>query len=133
VIEGKVAAILNARELVINRGSKHGVQEGMTFAVLDNTGASIKDPDTNEEIGSVLRDKIRVKIVQVKDSLSVGRTYEVTRGRGGLFGSASIADMLAYEPPHPRTLSTDEAVFPPLNESQSYVKRGDIVRQVVDD
>jgi hypothetical protein len=133
VIEGKVAAILNARELAINKGSKDGVKEGMKFAVLDTTGSEIKDPDTNTVIGSVLRTKIKVRIVQVQAALSVGRTYEKTPGRGGLFGSPTIADMLQYEVPRPRTLATEEALFPPLTESESYIKRGDPVRQISDD
>jgi hypothetical protein len=34
LIEGKVARILNSRELVINRGTEAGVKLGMRFAVL---------------------------------------------------------------------------------------------------
>lgn len=132
MIEGKVAAILNSRELVINRGSADGVEEGMKFAVLDPSGNEIMDPESGRAIGSVFRTKINVRIVEVQPHLSVGRTYEMTPGRGGAF-SLSIADYLRYEPPHPRTLRTDEAVFQPIKEEESYVKRGDAVRQLPDE
>lgn len=133
MIEGKVAAILNARELVINKGSKDGVREGMKFGVLDVTGAEIKDPDSREVIGSVMRTKIKVKAVEVQARISVCRTYEKTGGGGGLFGGPSIADLFQYQPPRSRTLATEEALFPPLTEAESYVKRGDPVRQIAED
>ena len=34
-IEGKVATILNERDLVINKGSSSGVAEGMKFGVME--------------------------------------------------------------------------------------------------
>ena len=37
-IRGKVAQILNSRQLVLNVGSNGGVEEGMIFAVLDPRG-----------------------------------------------------------------------------------------------
>ena len=46
-IEGKVAAILNERDLVINRGSDSGVQEGMRFGVVEKD-VPIVDPDTEK-------------------------------------------------------------------------------------
>src|SRR5438034_4073982 len=47
-IRGKVARILNARELVINVGLAEGVAIGMYFDVLDPKGEDIKDPDSGE-------------------------------------------------------------------------------------
>jgi hypothetical protein len=105
----------------------------MKFAVLDSTGEDIRDPDSEEKIGSVVRTKIKVKIVLVQEHLSVGRTYERTSGTSGLFGGPSVADLFSYRPPRPRTLAIDEAVFRPLEESESYVKRGDAVREIQDD
>ena len=46
-IEGQVATIVNERELVINRGSDSGVNEGMKFKVVGGELA-IKDPETGE-------------------------------------------------------------------------------------
>src|SRR4051812_26924278 len=79
LISGKVARILNARELAINRGAAHGVQEGMRFAVLDDSGEDIQDPDTGEILGSVVRQKVDVEVFSVQDQLSLARTFKSRR------------------------------------------------------
>lgn len=73
-IEGKVANILNKRVLAMNIGKKDGVQEKMKFKVINEI--PIVDPDTEEELGRTDREKIRVKVFQVKDRFSLARTYE---------------------------------------------------------
>lgn len=61
-IRGKVARILNSRELAINVGAADGVKVGMYFDVLDPKGEDIKDPDSGEVLGSLERPKVRVKL-----------------------------------------------------------------------
>jgi hypothetical protein len=75
LIEGKVAEILNERELVINRGADAGVKEGMTFKVVESK-LDITDPDTGEVLGTISREKIRVRIAEVQSKFCIGRTYE---------------------------------------------------------
>ena len=60
-LRGKVAQILTARDLALNIGYEHGVTSGMVFAILNAKGASIKDPDTGQELGSVSLPKVFVK------------------------------------------------------------------------
>ena len=43
-IRGKVARILNSRDMVINVGSRSGVAVGMRFDVMDAKGEDIRDP-----------------------------------------------------------------------------------------
>jgi hypothetical protein len=74
-IEGKVAAILNERDLVINKGSEAGVEAGMKFKVIEPS-LRITDPDTGESLGTLTREKIRVQIVEVSLKYSIGKTYE---------------------------------------------------------
>ncbi len=74
-IEGKVADIINRRELVINRGADAGVYAGMKFKVMDRNIAII-DPDSSETLGTMERVKIRVKVSEVHPKFSVARTYE---------------------------------------------------------
>lgn len=137
IIEGKVAKILNSRELVINRGYKDGVVIGMKFDVMDSKGVDIKDPDTNEILGSVMRPKVRVEIVSVKEQLSIASTYkkrEVNVGGTGVdfspFASVLMPPKLVtkYE-----TLKTKEATWENLDEVDSYVKTGDPVVVVIED
>ncbi len=135
-IRGKVATILNSRELVINIGEKDGVTLDMKFEVLDPKGEDVIDPDTKEILGSVSIPKVRVKVAQVQEYLSVTRTYKKQRinigGGGPDFGFATALMppkwIIKYE-----TLKTDEATREDLDEEKSYVKTGDPVIQVFED
>ena len=74
-INGKVAAILNERDLVINKGHNDGVSEGLSFMVTQ-PNFSIKDPDSGVELGVLAREKIKVKVFEVHPKFSVAKTYE---------------------------------------------------------
>ena len=52
-LRGKVARILDSRNLVINIGSEKGVKIGMYFDIMDIKGDDIRDPDTNQVLGSI--------------------------------------------------------------------------------
>jgi hypothetical protein len=75
-LRGAVAALLTGRELVINLGSEQGVVAGMKFAVLNRQGIDIKDPETEEPIGSVEVPKVIVEVARVEPRLSVARTFK---------------------------------------------------------
>lgn len=135
-IRGKVARILNSRELAINIGSKDGVVAGMYFDVLDPKGEDIKDPDTGQVLGSLERPKVRVRVVKVHERLSIASTYkkrEVNVGGNAPKFDFGFAEMLL--PPKYVTkyenLKTAEKTWEDLDETQSYVKTGDPVVQVV--
>jgi hypothetical protein len=133
-IRGKVARILNSRELVINVGSKAGVRAGMYFDVLDPKGEDIKDPDTKQVLGSLNRPKVRVQVIRVDELMSLASTYkkkELNVGGSGasLSFQTALADMLLppkYVTRH-ETLKTAEKTWEDLEEAQSYVKTGDPV------
>lgn len=127
MIEGQVAAIIDARELAINRGSNDGVQVGMKFEVLEKQGEPITDPETGERLGSITLVKIRVQVTAVEPKFSIASTYETVGGSGLTF-----AALMNVTPPRVRTLKTDEAITDPLTEAESYVKRGDPVRQIME-
>ena len=132
-ITGAVARILNSRELVLNRGSEHGVKTGMHFEVLAPEAENIEDPDSGEVLGSVDRPKVAVRIVQVQPKLSVARTFRSRRRNvggmglgGGVFGNLFEAPSYVTEYD---TLKTSERTWENLDESQSFVRTGDPVRQ----
>jgi hypothetical protein len=75
-IEGKVAQVIGARQLIINRGSEHGVKVGMRFAVLDTRAADVRDPDTNEPIGSLFFEKAKVEVTVVEPKIALAETFE---------------------------------------------------------
>ena len=91
-IEGKIAKILNTRELVINRGSEHGVEPRMEFAVME-MHFTIFDPDTQEPLGDLEKEKIRVRVFETHPKFSLARTYETyqeSNPRPGLYRSLGL-------------------------------------------
>lgn len=136
-IQAKVAQILTARDLVLNKGSTEGVRDGMRFAVLYRKGADVKDPDTGEVLGSVDLPKTFVKVVAVKEHLCVARTFREFRSRGSSVWSVLAASTaLSGAAPKTRveTLKTDEArLKDDLDEQESYVKIGDPAIQMLDE
>ncbi len=105
-IEGKVAQILNEREVAINVGAEHGVESGMKFEILSEKLIVITDPDTGDEIGTREQVKVRVKVVELQPPKWVTRV---------------------------KTLRIDQSELPgPLDEKDSIVRRGDRVRQIVE-
>ena len=124
-IEGRVAQILTARELVINRGTVEGVEVGMRFAVLNRRGTDIRDPDTGDVLGSIELEKVLVKVVRVDEHLAVARTFRTFRVPGtGALGWTSFQGSPARTVPE--TLKTDERrLKDELDEKESYVKIGD--------
>lgn len=133
-IKGKVARILNSRELIINRGSDDGVMVDMKFAVLDPNAEDIVDPDTKEVLGSVYRPKVELEIARVEPRLSLARTFRTTRinvgGQGGGLDLSRLFMPPKYEYRYD-SLKTTESTWEDLSEEDSYVKVGDPVEQIV--
>lgn len=141
-IRGKVARILNSKELALNLGSKDGVKPGMFFDILDPIGEDITDPDTGEVIGSLERPKVRVKIIRVQERLSLATTYrkkKINVGGSGLgsptrFAGSALTGL--FLPPEfqtwQETLKTREKTWEDLSEEDSYVKTGDPAVQVLE-
>ncbi len=77
-IEGKVAKILNSREVIINKGALDGVETGMKFD-LQEPEVAVFDPDSKVLLGRLTRSKIRVEIIEVQPQFSVARTFETYR------------------------------------------------------
>lgn len=134
-IRGRVAKILNKRELVINRGSNDGVVLGMKFAVLDAKGENITDPETGDVLGSVDRPKVEVEVVRVQERLSLARTFKGRRVNiGGTGFGPAVSDV--FSPPRYvtqyETLRTNESTLEDLDDSQSIIKTGDPLEQILD-
>ena len=130
-VEGKVAKVLNDREIVINRGGNHGVKLGTRFKIMETV--DIQDPDTSDVIGTITREKIRVKVVHLEGSISIARTYETVKVGGShpdLFGE-SIQRMFT-QAGIPRT---DVKRIRPAGDSDEpvLVEIGDVVDEVTDD
>jgi hypothetical protein len=124
-IEGQVAQILNTRELVINRGSEHGVKEGMVFAVLSRRGVGITDPETGASLGDVPLVKVAVRATRVFPQMTVARTFRQYRS------ALSVASVFAEQLQGGReTLRLKDAPFAELSEGESFVKRSDPIMEL---
>jgi len=136
-IRGKVAQILNSREIAINLGADQGVREGMLFDVIDPKGEDIVDPDTDEVIGSLERAKVRLKVISVKSRLCVASTFKKQRVNVGGAGIGTSGLSQLFLPPEYvtqyETLKTSEWTWDDLPETESIVKRGDPVVEVIND
>ncbi len=135
-IEGKVASVLNERELVLNVGSVEGVEVGMRFKILYAGGIEITDPDTNAPLGNVEWPKTEVKIVSVQPHMSVGRTFRtVTIPASGYRGIAELSALYGSYAPEKQVVETlrssDGFAEKEISPSESLVKRGDPAVQIV--
>lgn len=135
-IRGKIAQVLNSREVALNVGSAQGVDVGMLFDILEPEG--IEDPDTGEPLGVIDRPKVRVQVAHVQEKLAVAATYRKERVNvGGTFDSLATAGSFSRALMPPRwitkyeTLKTEEETWEDLDEEAGYVKTGDIVIQVI--
>ena len=136
-IRGKVARVLNTREIAINVGVKDGVTVGMYFNVMDLQYEDIRDPDTDEVLGSIERQKVRVKIIHVQEKLSLATTYRSKRVNTGGRDFLSLGPFArSLMPPNwvtrYETLSKIEKNRGVLDEEDSYVKIGDPVVQIIE-
>ncbi|MDD7939775.1 hypothetical protein PHK61_15235 [Actinomycetospora lutea] len=127
-IEGKVARVLNERELVVNRGADHGVTEGMFLEVVDRDPEDILDPETGEVIGQVSPVKNYVKVTEVQAKMSVAATYLSWKTAGGALSSLSVLpNLFAPSRTEYDVIETDE---PSLGDDRdTTVHVGDVVRE----
>lgn len=133
-IEGYVAAIISERELAINIGSHHGVMRGMKFNVL-GPPTEIVDPQTEEKLDSIHRDKVRVMAERVSPKFTVCKTYRTFRtGGGSLSAGAGLAKLFEPLRTERETLRADHSDYvPELSEEESIVKKGDTIVQILDE
>ena len=133
-IRGKVARIINAREVVLNIGQSQGVKVGMSFDILTPKGLDIRDPDTGENLGSFQRAKNRVRVIQAQDKLSLASTYRSRSVADALaeafFGTRALQTTTSRKNQF-ETLRTNRDTWENLPDEDSYVSEGDPVVQVL--
>lgn len=132
-LQGRVAKILNARELVINIGQEHGVMKGMIFAVLEESPLTIQDPSTGEVLGELDREKVRVKATEILPRMTVCKTYRQVGGSIDWRLFEQMGVNTRREPPIIETLKDDAKSYPePLSPAQSFVSINDRVLLISD-
>lgn len=91
-VTGRVALVEDDYTLVINRGAEAGVAPGMVFAVYDRTGRVITDPDTGRELGTIQREKLRVRVFDVQALFARAHTFVETDDFYGLLQLPFVAE-----------------------------------------
>lgn len=129
-VYGKVAEVVSDREVILNRGSEHGVRAGMYFAILDPGAVGITDPDTGEPLGDIKIVKIVVRAIDVAPKLTLARTFRSRRvniGGSGLLGVGALTRAM-QEPEYVEQvekLTLDRNAPRKIDPKDSVVKRGD--------
>ncbi|MDR0625812.1 MAG: hypothetical protein LBG11_00910 [Bifidobacteriaceae bacterium] len=96
-IAGSIAEVVSDREVILNRGSAHGVKNGMYFAILNPDAKRVKDPKTGEVLGDLRLVKTVVRAVEVAPRLTLARTFRTREVNVGGRGPdlLSFADMMS--------------------------------------
>ncbi|MGA5463595.1 hypothetical protein [Mycobacterium sp. NPDC050041] len=89
---GRVALVEDDYTLVINRGADAGVAAGMVFAVYGRTGRVVTDPDTGRELGTIRREKLRVRVFDVQPLFARAHTFVETDDFHGLLRFPFMAE-----------------------------------------
>jgi len=117
---GKVVSIKDEYELVINRGSSHGVSSGETFLVV-GIGDIIIDPDTQEELERLELVRGKVKVIHVQHKISTVRSCEYMK-------DSDIREIKKVSSPSHKTgflslISTPETVTESIKPGSSHLKK----------
>lgn len=72
-ISAQVASVLSASEIAINVGTARGVQIGDSAIVWRSV--DIRDPNTNESLGSVLRRRLQLDVRSVEERFCVASVH----------------------------------------------------------
>ncbi|SMH30644.1 hypothetical protein SAMN06295885_0450 [Rathayibacter oskolensis] len=138
-IRGKVAEVVSDREVILNRGSDHGIEEGMYFAILDGALIGVTDPDDEDsDLGSLRVVKIVVRAVQVAPRMTLARTFRSrTVNVGGVGGGGFGILTAALEAPRyeerVEKLTLAENAPRKIDPKDSVVGRGDPFESADDD
>lgn len=126
-ITGKVAKVLNDREIVLNKGRRNGIEEGVYVGIVDSREYGIKDPDSNDNLGDLVRFKVSLRVTQVSETLSIASTYKVSKVNVG--GHFNFGSMKAFQPPEwverVERISYEEDSALPIDPQESRIQVSD--------
>jgi hypothetical protein len=133
-IRGLVAEVVSDRELILNRGSDDGVEEGMYFAVLNPDTIAVTDPESGEDLGGIKVVKITVQAVEVGPRLTLARTFRTKTVNVGGTGTGFASVFASMQAPEyvekVEKLTIAEDTPRKIDPSRSIVGRGDPFEEV---
>lgn len=137
-VAGVVAEVISDQELILNRGSEHGIRPGDYFAILDPRAREVVDPESGRPVGGFKKVKIVVRATDVAPRLTLARTFRTRRvnigGNGN--GLASIISSMG-EPPRwvdeVETFTLQPDMPRPISQEESIIAVGDPFEKVNED
>jgi hypothetical protein len=130
-LEGRVALLLNEREIVINIGAEQGVTEGELFGVYLPKPIEVRNPETGELLGEIDDLILKVEAQRVNPKFTICETVG-HKTIGSMYGLALNPYITAIPIQDvPLTLRTADSTKPkPIDEKDSIVKIGYRVRSL---
>ena len=122
-IDGKIAKIVDEYHVVVNRGSEHGVEEGMDFIVYREEG-SVQDPDTGEELGELEHPLARLKPEHIMEKMTLMASNETEVRTESVFNLPTFQKKKKVNKPLP----VDENET--KREEEDTIEVGDLVKSV---
>lgn len=120
-IKGKIVRILDKKTVIINLGSKDGVDKSTTFRILAEP-EDIIDPDSGEKLGSVNVVKSKLKAQKVDEKFTIAST------RWTDYGGLYLANIPGSETVDYGELNVpDDQIEPWKAKTEIPVKKGDEV------
>lgn len=128
----RVAEILNDRELALTGGASNGLAVGDVLRIVTQQATQIRDPETGEPLGEIVRTKAIVRVYEVQERFALARTFRTRRVNVGGQGTSSFAGI--FEAPkyetRVETLRRDPSGERALDEAESVVAVGDVAEIV---
>ena len=130
-VEGRVAQVLDGRQLVINRGHADGVRIGMRFKIMAESPIQITDPDTGEILDEILREKLRVEVIEARERIAICATYQSRETRRRL--GPDLDELRRPASTLPVTFRADKTLtLPPLDPEEIFLERGDRAVELIE-
>jgi hypothetical protein len=93
-ITGVVADVEDRFSIIISVGRDDGVETGMIFAVIGETGQRVVHPKTGDDLGPRVGEKLRVKVIEVYPQYSLAETYKIVSPLEAMSGDVDVADFI---------------------------------------
>lgn len=134
-IRGRIIRILDKRTVIINLGAEDGILGANIFRIFGKP-EQIVDPDTKEDLGSIILVKARLKASQVFDrfTIATSRWSEMSFGTSSFGITSGIGALYTSKEVDEGELNVlSEEIEPWKATSEELLRVGDIVETEVTD
>ena len=127
MIKGRILKILDQYKVIVNVGADSGIERNMDF-IIYSEGETVKDPESNEDLGRLENVKARVKVSHMQEKFSILESSETETRRPEAAG-AWVEFFSRFSSQTVRKPLPLKAEPETKGEEEKIVKVGDLVRQ----